>query len=170
MSECPYCHGNDQSAPCAYPGEGKPGCLRDARLMNPAQKPVWDREQTPKRCANGRYVEYEDYESMLAQRDASRRAQVAAEGEVGRALAAHAIEVAQLRHELAEVLLKDRVKTREINILTQENRTLQGELEGMKAICHERDRLRKLLQPLCKHQDNLYDGHFCMDCGVDLSE
>lgn len=29
---CPYCGGNDQDTPCAYPSEGKPGCLRDIRL------------------------------------------------------------------------------------------------------------------------------------------
>lgn len=29
---CGYCGGNDGNVPCAYPGEGKPGCLRDARL------------------------------------------------------------------------------------------------------------------------------------------
>lgn len=29
---CPYCGGNDKDAPCAHPSEGKPGCLRDARL------------------------------------------------------------------------------------------------------------------------------------------
>jgi len=29
---CSYCHGNDRNMPCAYPSEGKPGCLRDARL------------------------------------------------------------------------------------------------------------------------------------------
>lgn len=29
---CVACGGNDRDAPCAYPGEGKPGCLRDARL------------------------------------------------------------------------------------------------------------------------------------------
>jgi hypothetical protein len=29
---CPYCHGNDGAIPCAYPSEGKPGCLRDARV------------------------------------------------------------------------------------------------------------------------------------------
>lgn len=29
---CAYCHGNDRDMPCAYPSEGKPGCLRDQRL------------------------------------------------------------------------------------------------------------------------------------------
>lgn len=29
---CPYCGGNDKDMPCAYPSEGKPGCLRDVRL------------------------------------------------------------------------------------------------------------------------------------------
>ena len=33
--ECPACNGNDRDMPCAYPGEGKPGCLRDARLAAP---------------------------------------------------------------------------------------------------------------------------------------
>lgn len=32
--QCSYCRGNDKDMPCAYPGEGKPGCLRDARLSN----------------------------------------------------------------------------------------------------------------------------------------
>jgi hypothetical protein len=32
LQECMYCHGNDRNMPCAYPGEGKPGCLRDKRL------------------------------------------------------------------------------------------------------------------------------------------
>lgn len=35
--ECPYCHANDRTAPCAYPNEGKPGCLRDRRLAAQAQ-------------------------------------------------------------------------------------------------------------------------------------
>lgn len=26
--ECPVCHGDDLTAPCAYPGEQRPGCLR----------------------------------------------------------------------------------------------------------------------------------------------
>jgi hypothetical protein len=30
--KCKYCYGNDQDMPCAYPGELKPGCLRDSRL------------------------------------------------------------------------------------------------------------------------------------------
>jgi hypothetical protein len=29
---CPVCGGNDLNAPCAYPGKGAPGCLRDKRL------------------------------------------------------------------------------------------------------------------------------------------
>lgn len=29
---CPWCRGNDRDMPCLYPSEGKPGCLRDARL------------------------------------------------------------------------------------------------------------------------------------------
>jgi hypothetical protein len=29
---CPTCHGDDMQAPCAYPGEGKRGCVRDKRL------------------------------------------------------------------------------------------------------------------------------------------
>lgn len=33
---CTYCHGNDRDVPCAYPSEGKPGCLRDARLKEAA--------------------------------------------------------------------------------------------------------------------------------------
>lgn len=33
---CAACGGNDREAPCAYPGEGKPGCLRDARLAERA--------------------------------------------------------------------------------------------------------------------------------------
>lgn len=34
---CPTCKGNDANAPCAYPSEGKPGCLRDARLATVLQ-------------------------------------------------------------------------------------------------------------------------------------
>jgi len=30
--KCRYCNGNDRDAPCAYPSEGKKGCLRDSRL------------------------------------------------------------------------------------------------------------------------------------------
>lgn len=30
---CPSCGGNDGDTPCAYPSEGKPGCLRDIRLQ-----------------------------------------------------------------------------------------------------------------------------------------
>jgi hypothetical protein len=33
---CPSCGGNDREAPCAYPSEGKPGCLRDVRLAERA--------------------------------------------------------------------------------------------------------------------------------------
>jgi hypothetical protein len=33
---CPACGGNDRDMPCAYPSEGRPGCLRDARLTAPA--------------------------------------------------------------------------------------------------------------------------------------
>jgi hypothetical protein len=29
---CTACGGNDGNMPCAYPSQGKPGCLRDARL------------------------------------------------------------------------------------------------------------------------------------------
>jgi len=29
---CKFCNGNDFDKPCAYPGEHKPGCLRDSRL------------------------------------------------------------------------------------------------------------------------------------------
>lgn len=29
---CTACGGNDANVPCAYPGEGQPGCLRDLRL------------------------------------------------------------------------------------------------------------------------------------------
>ena len=31
---CKVCNGNDRDQPCAYPGEGKPWCLRDQRLAN----------------------------------------------------------------------------------------------------------------------------------------
>jgi len=27
ITECTYCGGNGQDAPCAYPSEGKPGCI-----------------------------------------------------------------------------------------------------------------------------------------------
>lgn len=30
--QCQSCNGNDRDMPCAYPSEGKPGCLRDQRL------------------------------------------------------------------------------------------------------------------------------------------
>lgn len=26
---CPVCNGNNKDMPCAYPGESKPGCLKD---------------------------------------------------------------------------------------------------------------------------------------------
>jgi hypothetical protein len=29
---CRVCGGNDRDAPCAYPGERRPGCLRDVRM------------------------------------------------------------------------------------------------------------------------------------------
>ena len=32
VAKCPACAGNDGDAPCAYPCEGKNGCLRDKRL------------------------------------------------------------------------------------------------------------------------------------------
>lgn len=32
LATCKSCNGNDGDAPCAYPSEGKHGCLRDARL------------------------------------------------------------------------------------------------------------------------------------------
>ena len=32
MLTCQVCHGNDADRPCAYPGDGCVGCLRDARL------------------------------------------------------------------------------------------------------------------------------------------
>jgi len=35
--ECSYCRGNDRDMPCAYPSEGKPGCLRDIRLRREDQ-------------------------------------------------------------------------------------------------------------------------------------
>ena len=38
--QCPTCRGNDGDAPCAYPSEGKPGCLRDARMQPAQQEPV----------------------------------------------------------------------------------------------------------------------------------
>lgn len=31
-NRCPACGGNDCDRPCAYPNEGKNGCLRDKRL------------------------------------------------------------------------------------------------------------------------------------------
>lgn len=31
-AKCTACGGNDNDAPCAYPGEGLPGCLRERRL------------------------------------------------------------------------------------------------------------------------------------------
>ncbi len=39
---CTYCHGDDRSIPCAYPSEGKPGCLRDARLAEAKSPPRAD--------------------------------------------------------------------------------------------------------------------------------
>ena len=36
---CTYCNGNDGDTPCAYPSEGKPGCLRDKRLGNTIEVP-----------------------------------------------------------------------------------------------------------------------------------
>ena len=34
MKVCPACGGNDQDAPCSYPGEAQKGCLRDKRLRD----------------------------------------------------------------------------------------------------------------------------------------
>ena len=51
--ECPYCHGNDRDVPCAYPSEGKPGCLRDARLaveFPPRREDSVDISETAKKC------------------------------------------------------------------------------------------------------------------------
>lgn len=31
MRVCPACGGNDWEKPCAYPSEGKKGCLRDEK-------------------------------------------------------------------------------------------------------------------------------------------
>jgi len=39
---CSFCRGDDQQMPCAYPSEGKPGCLRDARLAHPAPASTGD--------------------------------------------------------------------------------------------------------------------------------
>jgi hypothetical protein len=36
--DCPACNGNDADMPCAYPSEGKHGCLRDKRLA--AKEPI----------------------------------------------------------------------------------------------------------------------------------
>ncbi len=35
---CPVCQGNDSDAPCAYPSERLPGCLRDIRLERATTK------------------------------------------------------------------------------------------------------------------------------------
>jgi hypothetical protein len=43
-ARCESCVGNDADMPCAYPGEDKPGCLRDARLRV-------DRPTPPSRAA-----------------------------------------------------------------------------------------------------------------------
>jgi hypothetical protein len=45
--KCPTCGGNDSDAPCAYPSEGKPGCLRDKRLAG-----AHERERAPVLCSN----------------------------------------------------------------------------------------------------------------------
>jgi hypothetical protein len=37
---CVMCNGNDAGMPCAYPGEKKQGCLRDARLTRDALPPT----------------------------------------------------------------------------------------------------------------------------------
>lgn len=37
---CPFCLGNDRNVPCAYPSEGREGCLRDIRLRDEQQEPV----------------------------------------------------------------------------------------------------------------------------------
>ena len=34
LARCKSCNGNDYDMPCAYPSEGKHGCLRDARLTH----------------------------------------------------------------------------------------------------------------------------------------
>ncbi len=47
---CPACNGNDANAPCAYPSEGKTGCLRDARLATTASGSI-DGQLTGAPCA-----------------------------------------------------------------------------------------------------------------------
>lgn len=46
QSRCPACQGNDGNMPCAYPSEGKPGCLRDKRLGQ--SHPVAGEREIPK--------------------------------------------------------------------------------------------------------------------------
>jgi hypothetical protein len=46
-ARCKSCGGNDGDMPCAYPGEGKPGCLRDARRA--AQPETWKVLPSPAR-------------------------------------------------------------------------------------------------------------------------
>lgn len=38
---CPVCGGDDERQPCAYPGDGKAGCLRDERLRSFDKKMAW---------------------------------------------------------------------------------------------------------------------------------
>jgi hypothetical protein len=42
---CPVCGGNDLNAPCAFPGKGAPGCLRDQRLAKEEKKTLGELEQ-----------------------------------------------------------------------------------------------------------------------------
>ena len=44
--KCPTCKGNDTTAPCAYPGSGMDGCLRDKRLAPSPQ--IAEKVELPK--------------------------------------------------------------------------------------------------------------------------
>lgn len=44
--DCSYCGGNDRDVPCLWPSEGKPGCLRDARLAR--ELPLLNEKSPPK--------------------------------------------------------------------------------------------------------------------------
>jgi hypothetical protein len=39
---CPSCNGNDKDAPCAYPSEGRTGCLRDERVTQLKMKQQYE--------------------------------------------------------------------------------------------------------------------------------
>jgi len=81
---CPACNGNDADAPCAYPSEGKAGCLRDERLSAIPDEPEYF--YADRHSAFGKYrspvVHKHEYTKLRAYATAERTKREAAEREV----------------------------------------------------------------------------------------